>query len=227
MRIVLADDSMLVREGVQRILEDEPGMELVGVYSDRESLLGAIDRDRPNVVLTDLRMPPTQEDEGIAIANVLRVEHPEIAVIVLTQYADPGFMIALLEGGSSGRGYLLKDRLADRRKLVDAISEVATGGSIVDSAVVDALVAAQTRKETSPLDALTPREREILSEVASGKSNAAIAESLVITKRAVEHHIGSIFAKLDLPEETVVSRRVTATLLFLSEAGRPVERPQA
>jgi DNA-binding NarL/FixJ family response regulator len=219
MRIVVADDSMLVREGIQRILETEDALELVGVYSDRESLLAGVEDDRPDVVLTDIRMPPTQRDEGIAIAQLLRGTHPEVGVIVLSQYADPGYVLALLEGGSARRGYLLKDRLADRRKLIDAIDEVGRGGSVIDGDVVEALVAAQTAKDRSPLDALTPRELEILAEVAAGKSNAAIAEALVITKRAVEHHIGSIFSKLDLPDEAEVSRRVTATLVFLSETG--------
>jgi DNA-binding NarL/FixJ family response regulator len=208
---------MLVREGVQRILETDPRIELVGVYEDREALLAAVDADRPDVVLTDLRMPPTHSDEGITIAHALRTRHPEVGVIVLTQYTDPGYVVALLEGGSARRGYLLKDRLADRRKLLDAIEEIARGGSVIDGEVVEALVAAQAGKEGSPLDVLTPRELEILAEVASGKSNAAIARSLVISKRAVEHHIGSIFSKLDLPDEAEVSRRVTATLLFLSE----------
>jgi DNA-binding NarL/FixJ family response regulator len=218
-RVVLAEDSLLVREGVQRILENEPRIELVGVYAEPDALLAAIEGDRPDVVLTDLRMPPGQRDEGILIANALRLSQPGVGVIVLSQYADPGYVIALLGGGSAGRGYLLKDRLADRKRLVDAIEEVAAGGSVVDGKVIEALVAAQAGRERSPLDVLTPREREILGEVASGKSNAAIADSLVITKRAVEHHIGSIFSKLDLPDESEVSRRVTATLVFLSETG--------
>jgi DNA-binding NarL/FixJ family response regulator len=217
-RIVVADDSLLIREGVQRILEAEPRLELVGMYADLDTLLAAVEDDRPDVVLTDLRMPPTQRDEGIAIADALRRAHPEVGVIVLSQYADPGYVVALLEGGSARRGYLLKERLADRQKLIDAIDEVAAGGSVIDGDVVDALVAAQTAKERSPLDVLTPRELEILAEVAAGKSNAAIAQSLVISKRAVEHHIGSIFSKLDLPDESEVSRRVTATLLFLAES---------
>lgn len=209
---------MLVREGVQRILETEPRLELVGVYADRETLLDAVDDDRPDVVLTDLRMPPTQSDEGIAIAHALRETHPRVGVIVLSQYADPGYVMALLEGGSARRGYLLKDRLADRQRLIDAIDEVANGGSVIDNDVVDALVSAQVGKDRSRLDVLTPRELEILAQVASGKSNGAIARSLVITKRSVEHHIGSIFSKLDLPDESQVSRRVTATLVFLSES---------
>jgi DNA-binding NarL/FixJ family response regulator len=218
-RIVVGEDSMLVREGVQRILETEPRIELVAAYSDRETLLDGIERDRPDVVLTDLRMPPNQRDEGIEIAHTLRQTHPDVGVIVLSQYADPAYVMALLEGGSARRGYLLKDRLADRRRLVDAIEEVARGGSVIDGDVVEVLVAAQAARDRSRLEVLTPREREILAEVATGKSNAAIARSLVITKRSVEHHIGSIFSKLDLPDESEVSRRVTATLLFLSEMG--------
>jgi DNA-binding NarL/FixJ family response regulator len=221
MRIVVADDSLLIREGVRHVLEGAPGIELVGVCDDRDSLLASIDNDRPDVVLTDVRMPPSHRDEGIAVANLLRQTHPEIAVIVLSQYAEPGYVVALLEGGSARRGYLLKDRLSDRRQLLDAIEEVAAGGSVIDAKVVEALVSAHAGKERSLLDALTPREKEILGEVAAGKSNAAISASLVITKRAVEHHISSIFAKLELPDESEVSRRVTATLVFLAEGGTP------
>jgi DNA-binding NarL/FixJ family response regulator len=224
MRIVLADDSLLVREGVQHILEHEEGIELVGSYPDHETLLAAIADDQPDVVLTDLRMPPDQRDEGIMVANALRETHPHIGVIVLSQYAEPAYAIALLEGGSAGRGYLLKDRLADRKQLVDAINAVGSGGSVIDTQVVEALVAAQAAREKSPLDSLTPREQEILAEVAAGKSNAAIARELVISKRAVEHHVGAIFSKLDLPDESEVSRRVTAALVFLGETG---ERPRS
>jgi DNA-binding NarL/FixJ family response regulator len=219
MRIVFADDSLLAREGVQHILADSPELELVAVCEDRDSLLAAVEEEQPDVVLTDVRMPPNRRDEGIVAANLLRQTHPEIGVIVLSQYAEPGYVVSLLEGGSARRGYLLKDRLADREQLVDAIRQVAAGGSVVDSKVVEALIAAHAGRESAPLDALTPREREILGQIAAGKSNAAIARTLVITKRAVEHHISSIFAKLDLPAESEVSRRVTATLVFLTETG--------
>jgi DNA-binding NarL/FixJ family response regulator len=221
MRLVVADDSLLIREGIRQMLEGEADIELVAICDDRDSLLRAIETHRPDVVLTDVRMPPGHENEGIAVANALRRTHPETGVIVLSQYAEPGYVVALLEGGSARRGYLLKDRLSDRFQLVAAIEEVAAGGSVVDSKVVEALVAAHAGKDRSPLDALTPREHEILAEVAVGKSNAAISDSLVITKRAVEHHISSIFAKLDLPDESEVSRRVTATLLFLAEERPP------
>jgi len=170
-------------------------------------------------------MPPGQRDEGIELARELRAAHPEVGVIVLSQYADPLYAIALFEGGSAGRGYLLKERLADRERLVAAIDEVVAGGSVVDPDVVAALVSAQRTKSRSPLEALTPRELEILAEVATGKSNAAIARSLVITKRAVEHHIGSIFSKLELPEEEEANRRVTATLVFLAESA--AEKPRS
>lgn len=222
---MVADDSLLIREGIRQMLEGEAGIELVAICEDRDSLLRAIETHLPDVVLTDVRMPPQHRDEGIAVANQLRQTHPEIGVIVLSQYAEPGYVIALLEGGSARRGYLLKDRLSDRFQLVAAIEQVAAGGSVVDPKVVEALVAAHAGKDRSPLDALTPREHEILAEVAVGKSNTAISESLVITKRAVEHHISSIFAKLDLPDESEVSRRVTATLVFLAEERPPAEAP--
>jgi DNA-binding NarL/FixJ family response regulator len=215
-RVVLADDSMLVREAIQHILDAEPAIELVQVSDDPASLLDAVERYRPDVVLTDVRMPPSR-DGSIEVAQRLRDGYPDIRVIVLSQHVDAGYALSLLEQGSAGRGYLLKDRLADPAQLVSAIEAVADGGSVIDPKVVESLVSALASKETSRLDRLTRREREILTEVASGKSNGAIARSLVITKRAVERHIGSIFAKLELPDETEVSRRVKATLLFLAE----------
>ena len=221
MRIVVADDSLLIREGIMQMLAGEAGIDLVAICDDRDSLLRAIETHLPDVVLTDVRMPPSHQDEGIAVANELRDTHPEIGVIVLSQYAEPGYVVALLEGGSARRGYLLKDRVSDKVQLIDAIERVAAGGSVVDPKVVETLVAAHAGKDRSPLDLLTPREHEILAEVAAGKSNTAIAQSLVITKRAVEHHISSIFAKLDLPDESEVSRRVTATLVFLAEERLP------
>ena len=217
MRIVVADDSLLIREGVQRILEAEPRLELVGMYADLDTLLAAVEDDRPDVVLTDLRMPPTQRDEGIAIADALRRAHPEVGVIVLSQYADPGYVVALLEGGSARRGYLLKERLADRQKLIDAIDEVAAGGSVIDGDVVDALVAAQTAKERSPLDVLTPRELDVLKLMAEGRSNTAIADALVLSVGAVEKHIASIFQKFRLPPSGSDHRRVLAVLAYLQE----------
>jgi DNA-binding NarL/FixJ family response regulator len=224
-RVILADDNLLIRLALQHILEAEPRIELQEVCEDRPSVLAAVDRKRPDLVLTDIRMPPSQRAEGIEIANLLRDSHPEVGVIVLSQFREARYVLSLLEHGSERRGYLLKDRLADPQQLVSAVLAVADGGSVIDPTVVDALVAARAGNEGSPLDRLTPREREILGEVAAGKSNGAIADSLVITKRAVERHIGSIFSKLNLPDEHEVSRRVKATLVFLAETGTRTPAP--
>jgi DNA-binding NarL/FixJ family response regulator len=173
------------------------------------------------VVVTDIRMPPTSTDEGIRVAGLLRESHPGIGVVVLSNYAEPAYALALLESGSEGRAYLLKERVHDRAQLVAAIEAVAAGGSVLDSKIVEPLVAAKLRVERSSLAALTGREREVLAEIAKGKSNAAIADTLVLTKRAVEKHINSIFLKLSLSYSEDVSKRVKATLLFLAEADAP------
>lgn len=216
-RIVVAEDSYLIREGLVRLLEAEPELELAAVCDDLPSLLESIERERPDVVLTDIRMPPGRTDEGIRAAASLRETDPEIGVVVLSQYAEPDYALALLEGGSDGRAYLLKERVADIEQLVGAIRQVATGGSVIDPKVVEALLAAHRRPDSS-LDALTPRELEILEEMAQGKSNAAIAAALVLTERAVEKHINSIFGKLALSYEKDVNKRVKAVLLYLSES---------
>jgi DNA-binding NarL/FixJ family response regulator len=215
--IVLADDSLIVREGVGQILATEPDMHVVASCGDLPSLLAAVDTERPDVVVTDIRMPPTFSDEGIQVAALLRETHPGIGVIVLSNYAEPAYALALLESGSEGRAYLLKERVHDRAQLVAAIESVAAGGSMLDSKIVEPLVAAKMRVERSPLAGLTGREREVLAEIAKGKSNAAIADTLVLTKRAVEKHINSIFLKLNLSYAEDVSKRVKATLLFLAE----------
>jgi DNA-binding NarL/FixJ family response regulator len=215
-RVVLGEDSYLAREGVVRALEAVAGVELVAVCEDLDSLRLAIDELRPDVVLTDIRMPPTSSDEGIRLAAELRLSHPEIGVVVLTQHADPVYATTLLEGGSDGRAYLLKERVRDPAELVWALHEVAEGGSVVDPRIVETLLGAQERRQGSRVQTLTQREREILALLAEGRSNFAIAESLVITKRAVERHINSIFAKLDLEESPDVSRRVRATLIYLA-----------
>jgi len=220
-RVVFADDNLLVREGIMHVLENLDEIEVVASSEDQDGLLRAIEEQTPDVVLTDIRMPPSHGMEGIEIANQLRRTHPTTAVIMLSHYSDPEYALALLERGSARRGYLLKDGLGDPDQLVAAIKQVAAGGSVIDPQVVEQLVAQRLRDDTSPLNRLTPREHEVLAEVASGKSNAAIARSLVITKRAVERHISAIFAKLDLPDEQEASRRVTATLLYLS-AREPV-----
>jgi DNA-binding NarL/FixJ family response regulator len=216
-RVVLAEDSYLVREGMRRMLENEPGIELLAVCEDYDSLLEAIDSTRPDVVLTDIRMPPTGTNEGIRAAERLRQVRPGAGVVLLSQYADPGYALAFLEHGTEGRAYLLKERVADLDQLLAAIRQVAQGGSVIDPKVVEALVAARSRGAPSPLARLTPREREVLSLLAEGRSNAAVAEGLVLSERAVEKHINSIFAKLDLPETRDAHRRVKAVLLFLAE----------
>jgi len=216
-RVVLADDSLLVREALERILEREPGVELVASCTDGTALLAAVERERPAVVVTDVRMPPRFEDEGIEIARTLRETHPEVGVVVLSQYADPRLGLALLEHGSDGRAYLLKERVHDRRQLTSAIETVAHGGSVMDARVVEAMIAQRSGAADSPLSELSPRELEILGEIAQGKSNARIAQDLVLTKRAVEKHINAIFLKLGLSYAEDVSRRVKAALIYLAE----------
>jgi len=219
-RIVLAEDDYLVREGVRRLLETRPDLEVVAACADLESLLAAVELERPDVVLTDIRMPPGGGDEGIQAAERLRETRPEIGVVVLSQFSDPEYALALLEQGSAGRAYLLKERVNDLEQLVGAIHEVAAGGSAIDSKVVDSLVGAKSRREDSPLDDLTPREHEVMTEMAKGKNNAAIAAALVITEPSVEKYIHSILQKLGLSWEPDVHRRVKAVLLFLSEQRR-------
>jgi DNA-binding NarL/FixJ family response regulator len=216
-KVVLAEDSYLVREGVRRMLENEPDIELLAVCEDYDSLLSAIANTQPDVVLTDIRMPPTGTDEGIRAAERLRQVRPAAGVVLLSQYADPGYALAFLEHGTEGRAYLLKERVADLDQLLAAIRQVAQGGSVIDPKVVEALVAARSRGAPSPLARLTPREREVLALLAEGRSNAAVAERLVLSERAVEKHINSIFAKLNLPETRDAHRRVKAVLLFLAE----------
>jgi DNA-binding NarL/FixJ family response regulator len=216
-RVVLAEDNTLLREGIARLLERAEGIDLVGVAADRPALESLIDETDPDLVVTDIRMPPTGTDEGIQIAAKLRDERPSVGVVVLSQFADPGYALALLDGGSEGRAYLLKERVSEVDELLAAIREVAAGGSVIDSKVVESLVSTK-RPARSDLDRLTPREREILSEMAQGKSNAAIAAALVLSTRAVEKHTNSIFSKLGLSEETDVNRRVKAVLLYLADA---------
>lgn len=218
-RVVLAEDNYLVREGVRLLMEEQPELELVAVCEDFDSLLAAVDEYHPEVVLTDIRMPPTGTDEGIRAAERLRETNPEIGVVVLSQYADPEYALALFERGSQRRAYLLKDRVGDIDQLLWAIREVAAGGSAIDSNVIGLLVAAGSRSG-SPLARLTAREREVLAEIAQGKNNAGIAQSLFLTERAIEKHINSIFSKLGLSEQPNTHRRVRAVLLFLKEHGK-------
>jgi len=215
--VVIADDSYLIREGLVQLLASTPGLRVVAACEDYDSTMAAAESEQPDVVVTDIRMPPTNTDEGIRIARALRERAPDIGVVVLSQYSEPQYALLLLETGSAGRAYLLKERVHDRAEIASAIAQVAEGGSVIDPKIVDALVAARTRAEDSPLAELTPREHEILAEIAAGKSNAAIAESLVLTKRAVEKHINSIFLKLGLSQTEDTSKRVKATLLFLAD----------
>ena len=217
--IVVADDSYLVREAVARLLDAEDDLSVAGVAGSYDELLALVDELAPDVVVTDIRMPPTGTDEGIRAAARLRESHPATGVVVLSQFAAPSYALALLEAGSDGRAYLLKDRVADADDLVDAVRAVAAGGSVIDSKVVEQLVASRARSASSPIERLTPREREILGEMAQGKSNAAIAATLFLSERAVEKHINSIFSKLHLTEEPDINRRVKAVLVYLSAAG--------
>ncbi len=217
LRVVIAEDSYLIREVLTTSLSAAPEVELVAVCSNGKELQVALARWHPNVVVTDIRMPPSGRDEGLRIATDLRDTDPEIGVVVLSQYAEPAYALALLERGTGRRAYLLKERIRDRRDLVEAIAAVARGGSVIDPHIVDVLIEARSKRAQSRVCDLTAREREILTEIASGKSNAAIAKSLVLTKRAVEKHVNSILAKLDLPETEDVSRRVKAALIFLAE----------
>jgi DNA-binding NarL/FixJ family response regulator len=215
-RVALADDSYLVREALQHVLDAADGIQVVASCGDRDALMLAIEAERPDVVVTDIRMPPSDTDEGLQIAAALRQSHPDVGVVVLSQYAEPAYSLALLDGGSDRRAYLLKERIQRGGQLVDAIETVAQGGSMIDAKVVDTLISSHST-ERSPLDDLTPRELEILSFVARGLSNQAIADELVLTKRAVEKHINAIFLKLGLSEAADVSRRVKAALIYLAE----------
>ncbi len=219
-RVVVAEDSLLVREGIVRMLGTFEDTEAVAVVSDLAGLQEAIAEHHPDVVITDIRMPPTGTDEGIRAAAELRESNPEVGVVVLSQYAEPAWCLELLEGGSERRAYLLKESLGDPAQLEAAIDAVCTGGSMIDPKVVESLVASRSTAAASPLDRLSPREREVLAEIAQGKNNAAIAESLFLSTRAVEKHINSVFSKLDLTEEPAVHRRVKAVLLYLSDAER-------
>jgi DNA-binding NarL/FixJ family response regulator len=217
-RVAIADDSYLIRNALGEVLGQIERVELVATAEDGESLLEAVRSFDPDVAIIDIRMPPTGDDEGIRVATKLRQDHSHVGVIVLSQHSDARYAVALLEGGAEGRGYLLKERVHDREELASAIDIVAQGGTMIDPTVIEGLIAADRRRRDSLIDDLTPREHEVLAEMAQGKSNAAIAESLVLTKRAVEKHVGAIFQKLALEDDEVVSRRVSAVLLYLSDS---------
>jgi DNA-binding NarL/FixJ family response regulator len=211
-RVAIADDSVLLREGLARLLE-EAGMEVVSQSGDAEDLLRKVGGHKPDVAITDIRMPPTQTDEGLRAAQRIRQEHPGVGVLVLSQYVDDGYAVELLGDSADGVGYLLKDRVSDVERFVEAVRTVAAGGSVLDPEVVAQLLG--RRRGDGPLDRLTPREREVLGLMAEGRSNAAIAAELVVTERAVEKHVTSIFSKLDLPAREHDHRRVLAVLTYL------------
>jgi DNA-binding NarL/FixJ family response regulator len=217
--VVIGEDNTLLRSGLERVVEHADGLTLLGSAADMPGVLDLVERTAPAVVVTDIRMPPSGTDEGIQIAARLRADRPAIGVVVLSQHNDAAYALALLDGGSQGRGYLLKERVADIEDLVAAIETVADGGSVIDPKVVEGLVTASRAPRRTELDWLTPREREVLGEMAQGKSNAAIAATLVLSERAIEKHTNSIFSKLGLSEERDVNRRVKAVLLYLQGGG--------
>jgi DNA-binding NarL/FixJ family response regulator len=213
--VVVAEDCLLVRDSVCRALSMDPAVAVVGVGADYDSTVELLDQHNPTLLLTDVRMPPTSTDEGIRLAHRLRSTHPQTGVIVLSQYAQPDYAIGLLDGGSAGRGYLLKERVADFDQLSNAVHQVAAGGTALDPLVVEALLAQPDSARTG--NRLTRRESEVLAELATGGSNRAVAQRLVLTQRAVEKHINSIFAKLGLTGDDSVDRRVKAVLMFLED----------
>ena len=218
-RVLVAEDALLVREGIIMVIARQPDLEVVAGCASRDELQAYVAQDPPDVVVTDVRMPPTFEDEGIHVAVQLRESHPDIGVVVLSQYAEPGYANALLAGGSAGRAYLLKERVSEPNQLPEAIRTVARGGSVIDPTIVDLLVHSSSRQPRSPMASLTGRELEVLDQVAQGKSNAGVAAALHLTERAVEKHINALFAKLGLAVTPDVNRRVAAVLLHLSERG--------
>lgn len=215
---MVAEDNLFVRAGIEALLRAESGLEVVDVVRDYETLMACVERQRPDVVVTDIRMPPTHSDEGVRAAALIRRTHPAIGVVVLSQFVDPAYLSKLIADGSHGRGYLLKERVANPGQMVEAVRAVAAGGSFIDPLVVDALVKAGLRSKQSPLGRLTVRELQTLTEMAAGKSNAAIAACFVVSERAVEKHINSIFIKLGLTEDPDSNRRVKAVLMFLGDA---------
>jgi DNA-binding NarL/FixJ family response regulator len=214
-RVVFAEDNYLLREGLTQLIEAQEELELVGVCSSFDELLTTVEATAPDVVITDIRMPPTGTDEGIRAARHFRESSPSTGVVVLSEYAEPAYVLALLDQGAAGRAYLLKERVSELGQLVAAAREVARGGSVIDPAVVEVLIDGRSRAARSPLRYLTVREGEILGEMAQGKTNAAIGSTLGVSERAVERHINSIFSKLGISEEANVNRRVKAVLLFL------------
>jgi len=215
LRIVLADDHYLVREGTRELLEGTGRVKVLDAVADAQQLLEAVRAHRPDAVITDIRMPPSHRKEGIEAAHAIRSEHPSIGVVVLSQYADPLYALDLLAAGTEGYAYLIKDRVGQVDELVRALTEVASGGSVIDPAVVETLLSRRQRQAGRAGPGLTPREVEVLREMAQGRSNAGIAEALVLSTSAVEKHVNSIFGKLGLPADAGTHRRVSAVLTYL------------
>lgn len=218
--VVVADDALIAREGIVRVLEFADGVDVVATCCDYDEVIEAVDRLEPDVLVTDIRMPPTGTDEGIRAAIELRGRHPELGVVLLSQYVEPEWAVEFLGDGTAKRAYLMKERVGEPGQLVDTIRQIAAGGSAVDPMVVEALIEGRSRPPSSPVDRLTPREREVLSLIAEGKNNAAIADQLVLSSRAVEKHINSVFSKLDLSADADAHRRVAAVLLYLAAIDR-------
>lgn len=218
-RVVIADDEYLVREGARSVLSAVPGIDVVGLAGDPEELMAVIEEASPDAIVLDVKMPPTHRAEGIEAAARVREKYPDIGIVILSQYADPEYALELLRDGSNGLAYLLKERLGRPAQLAEAIREVSQGGSILDPKVVDGLMEAQRRRSRSRLHGLTQREHEVLTQMATGRTNAAIAASLYLSERAVEKHINSIFRKLGLSEELDINHRVAAVLFFLQRSG--------
>ena len=216
-RVLLAEDNVLLRQGLERLLEHQDGIDLVGVAGTLPELLDGVRAHRPDVVVSDIRMPPTNTDEGICAAATLSAEDPDIGVVLLSQHVEADYAVRFLAQGSARRAYLLKERVGDARELVAAITTVAEGGSVIDPMVVEQLVQARAARPDTALDRLSPREREVLEQMALGKNNAAIAAALFLTERAVEKHTNAIFGKLGFAEEPDLNRRVAAVLMFLQK----------
>jgi DNA-binding NarL/FixJ family response regulator len=225
LRVILADDNYLVRQGTAALLATSSAVELVRAVDDPASLLAAVEELRPDAVLTDIRMPPTFSTEGLDAAKRIRSEHPGIGVVVLSQYSEEEYVFDLLADGVAGLGYLLKERVSDVDELVRALNEVSRGGSALDAQVVERLLSRRSAETSSPLVELSDREREVLGEMATGRSNAGIAQALFMSERAVERHITAVFQKLGLGEEIGLNRRVSAVLAFLEAGGEPPSRP--
>jgi len=223
LRVVIAEDNYLVREGTRRLLEDSGEVDVLASVSNAEELLEVVDGLRPDAVLTDIRMPPGHHVEGIEAAHAIRDRHPGIGVVVLSQHSDAAYAIQLLKNGTDGLGYLLKSRVGELDELLYALREVAAGRSVIDPGVVERLVDYRARQTESPLRTLSQREIDVLREMAEGKSNLSIGESLHLSESSVEKYVNSIFSKLGLSEERSVSRRVAAVLAYLHDAGRPSE----